>query len=82
MSNRVDVLFTAISRGLMIDRFKYGKKPGEVIESLQNDAREELSKLKSDDISSVMKEFIDGSKEYYEKVKWSNLKKEFDQKLK
>lgn len=58
----MDVLELAIMQAIMYDRYRarpgHPGKPGELIERLSKEAREQLVNLKSDDVANIRKDAI------------------------
>lgn len=75
--NPLDILDRAIILGVYN---RYKNVPGAVISRLGTEAREILSKLKSDDMRHVRDEQVFDQK-FDEKKKMSNMLKEFDKKM-
>lgn len=58
----MDVFERAVMQAIMYDRYRarpgHPGKPGEVIERLPKEAREQLANLKSDDLANIRKDAI------------------------
>lgn len=81
--NKIDVLRSAMDKALYASSLRRFKNPGEIIKSLSQEDRAELSKLKSDDIAfdKVRLDMLYDTQEVYERKCFKNILMKFDKEF-